>query len=187
MAERCRKGRNRAVSFSAVDAFRAIASKRDERRYDGRPIPEEVVRRILDAGRLAGSGGNRQPWQFLILESRELREGVAETVFAPRNVLGAGLVVAVVVRGKGPVAFDAGRAAQNMMLAAWNEGVASCPNGMPDAERTAEALGLGTEERPMIVLSFGYPARLRDPEARPADEWSQRANRKPLEELMRRL
>ena len=57
----------------------------------------------------------------------------------PENVLGAGLVVAVLVRGKGPVLFDAGRAAQSMLLAAWALGLASCPNGITDAGPGADA------------------------------------------------
>jgi nitroreductase len=170
-----------------VDAYLALTSKRDEREYAERPIPEDVVRRILDAGRIAGSANNLQPWRFLILEDRDLLERVAETVYVPGNLLGARMVVAIVVRGGGPVAFDAGRAAQNMMLAAWNEGVVSCPHGMPDPERTAELLGLDADERPLIVLSFGYPARPRDPGARPPEEWIRRAERKPLEEVARHL
>src|SRR6266545_676434 len=83
--------------------------------------------------------------------------------------------------------LDAGRAAQNMLLAAWNEGVGGCPNGMTDSDRTAELLGLSEDERPAIILSFGYPAKPRDPESRSAEEWSARANRKPLDELVRRI
>ena len=163
-----------------------IASKREVRDYAERPIPEDVRTRILDAGRLAGSASNRQPWRFLVLEDPDLRERVAEGVFEPANVRGAQLVVAIAVRGKGPVSFDSGRAAQNMMLAAWNDGVGSCPNGMPDRERIAELLGLEEGEEPAIVLSFGYPARPKDPERRPAEDWSRRARRKSLAELVDR-
>jgi nitroreductase len=73
-----------------------------------------------------------------------------------------------------------------MMLAAWNEGVASCPNGMPEAAKTAEVLGLVGEERPAVVLSFGYPVTPRDPQRLTAEEWSARADRKPLAELVER-
>ncbi len=170
-----------------MDAALAIASRREVREYDGRPIPADVERRIPEAGRVAGSAQNRQPWRFVVLEDRALRERVAATVFDPTNVLGAQLVVAVVVAGKGPLAFDAGRAAQNMLLAAWNEGVGGSPNGMPDPERTGELLGLRDGERPVIVLSFGYPAQPRDPTSRSIEEWLRRANRKPLEELVERL
>jgi nitroreductase len=102
-------------------------------------------------------------------------------------VRGAALVVAIVVRGGGPVASDAGRAAQNMLLVARNEGIGSCPNGMPDPDRVGRVLGLGEDERPVIVLTFGYPARARDPQRRSADGWIARADRKSLEEVVRRL
>jgi nitroreductase len=170
-----------------VDTYLAIASRRDQRRYRPERLPEEVVTRILDAGRLSGSGSNRQPWTFLVIESRARIEALAHGVFAPGNVLGAGLVVAIVVSGKGPVSFDAGRAAQNMLLAAWNEGLASCPNGLADREAVRAALALGDDETPAIVLTFGVPERDRDPESRTAAEWSARANRKPLDDVVRRL
>jgi len=170
-----------------VDTYLAIASRRDQRRYRPEPLSDDVVGRILDAGRLAGSASNRQPWTFVVPEGRSRVEAVAKTVYVPDNVLGAGLVVAVVVTGKGPVSFDAGRAAQSMLLAAWNEGVASCPNGIAERDALHAALELGEEETPVIVLTFGLPDRLRDPESRTAEDWSARANRRPLEEVVRRL
>ena len=170
-----------------MDTYLAIVSKRDWRNFADRPIPDEVVTKILDAGRLAGSATNKQPWRFLVVESGELRERLAETVYAPANVRGAALVVALVGPTGEMAAFDAGRAVQNMFLAAWNEGVVSVPNGMPDAERTAEVLGLSGDERPRIVLSFGYPAGRSDPERRSAAEWSTAANRKPLDDVVERI
>jgi nitroreductase len=166
-----------------MDTFLAIASKRDTRSYADRSIPEDVVGRILDAGRLAGSARNRQPWRFLVVESPERRGRLAEAVYAPDNVLGARLVVVI----QSSSAMDIGRCMQNMMLAAWNDGVASCPNGIADAERARAALGLGEDEPVATVLTFGYPARERDPESRPAEEWLARADRKPLDELVQRL
>ena len=168
-----------------MDTYLAIASKRDVRQYAEQAIPEDVVTRILDAGRLAGSAVNRQNWTFVVVEDRAARERVAQAVYAPQNVLGAALVVAVA--GAGLSRFDAARASQNMMLAAWNDGVASCPNGLADAEAARAALGLAGGDEVAIVLSFGYPARPRDPESRSAEEWSARANRKPLDEVVRRI
>ena len=170
-----------------MDTFLAIASKRDRRRYAEQPVPPEVERRILDAGRLAGSGSNRQPWTLVVVESRDRVEALAEAVYAPGNVQGAALVVGILVTGKGPIAFDAGRAAQNMVLAAWNDGVVSCPNGIADEEGARAALEAGREEQVAIVLSFGYPQEARDPERRSAEEWSAAANRKQLEEVVRRV
>jgi nitroreductase len=166
-----------------VDTFLAIASRREVRDYADRPVPEPVLRRILDAGRLAGSARNVQPWRFVVVEPQELRDRLAETVYAPDNVRGAAVAVAIVGRNS----IDTGRCAQNMLLAAWNEGVGGVPNGMPDPTRTAEVLGLGPDEAPAIVLTFGYPARERDPSRRFANEWSERADRKSLDELVERL
>ena len=166
-----------------MDTFLAIASKRDTRSYAERPVPEDVVERILDAGRVAGSARNRQAWRFLVVDSAELRDKLADAVYAPDNVRGARLVVAI----QSSSALDVGRCMQNMMLAAWNDGVASCPNGIADAEAARAALGLGEDEPVATVLTFGYPARDRDPESRPAAEWSARADRKPLDELVRRI
>jgi nitroreductase len=162
-----------------LDPYLAIASKRDERVYSDAPVSAEVRERILDAGRLSGSSRNRQRWEFAVVSGRA-REGLAEAVYAPENVRTAALVIAIVGEAGG---FDAGRCAQNMMLAAWGDGVVSCPNGVRDAEIAAEICGgeVGA------ILSFGYASRPRDPESRTAVEWSGRANRKPLSELVREV
>jgi nitroreductase len=173
-----------ALACASVDAYLAIASRREVRSYADRPLSDVQVRRILEAGRVAGSSRNRQPWRFLVLD--EVAHRAAETVFAPSNLLGAALVVAIVMRDGGQIGFDAGRAAQNMMLAAWSEGIGSCPNGVAHHDELSRLLGLSEDERALIVLSFGYPARPRDPERRSADEWLERADRKPFDEVVHR-
>jgi nitroreductase len=170
-----------------VDARLAITSRRDEKRYANERVPAETIERILDAGRLTGSSKNRQPWTFVLIEDAERRSRLAEGVYERDNVRTAAFVVGILVAGKGPTSFDAGRAAQNMLLAAWNEGLASSPNGVADEEVVRRELEAGEDERPAIVLSFGVPQRRRDPERRPADEWSARANRRPLADVVRRL
>jgi nitroreductase len=167
-----------------VDTYLAIASKREVREYDATPLPDDAERRILEAGRVAGNSRNRQARRFVVLRDRSVVERAAEGVFNPENLLGAALVVAVVIRGKGPLAFDAGRAAQNMMLAAWNEGIGSTPNGIADADVLRAALGLGPDEQVAIVLSFGYPTRRVDPEHRSAGAWIERADRLPFDDVV---
>jgi nitroreductase len=164
-----------------MDAFLAIVSRREVRAYDGRPLPDDVKRRILEAGRLAGSSRNRQQRRFVVLGDAE---AVSRAVWSPDNVLGAALLIAIVVSGKGPLALDAGRAAQNMLLAAHNEGIGSCPNGLADPDAMARAVGVGEGEQVATVLSFGYPARPRDPRRRSAEEWIERADRKPFEDVV---
>src|SRR5512134_135542 len=170
-----------------METWLAIASRREVRNYAETPIPADVERRILDAGRLAGSSQNRQQWRFVVVASAEKREALAGLVYTPGSVRGAQLVVAIAVSGKGPTSFDAGRCAQNMLLAAWGEGVGGCPNGMPDDATVAGLLGLREGERPAIVLTFGYPALAREPAVRTAGEWSARARRRPLAELVERV
>ena len=150
-----------------MDGYLTVVSKRDVRNYDGRPLPDDAVRRILEAGRL-----------------RELIERTAEAVYRAANLLGAALIVAVVVRGKGPLGLDAGRAAQNMMLAAWSEGIGSCPNGIADADTMRATLGIDEDEQVAILISFGYPARARDPQRRSPEEWIERADRLPFDEVV---
>ncbi len=157
-----------------METFLAIASKRDERRYADRPVAEEVLLRILDAGRLSGSSQNKQRWQFVLVSDTD---ALADAVYAPENVRTAGLVVAIV--GEAGM-FDVGRCAQNMMLAAWDAGVVSCPNGIRDPEKAAEITGGEVK----MILSFGYPQRELNVEARSAEEWSARAKRKPLDDLV---
>jgi len=158
-----------------VDTYLTIASRREVRDYADTPIPDDVRHRILDAGRLSGSSRNRQQWEFVVVTDKE---ALARCVFAPENVLGAALVVAVAGAARG---FDVGRAAENMLLAAWNEAVGSCPNGIRDAAGAERIVGAPVA----IVLTFGYPAKPRDPSSRTAEEWSARAKRKPLDDVTR--
>lgn len=166
----------RACHHLAVDVYLSIASKRDERAYADTPIPDDVVKLILDAGRMSGSSQNTQQWEFVVVETKQ--QELAQTVWAPANVRSAKLVVAICGEAQG---IDVGRCAQNMMLAAWGDGVTSCPNGLRDRQAAAEICGAEVK----LVLTFGYPARPRKPESRTAEEWSARAKRRSLDELVR--
>jgi nitroreductase len=167
-----------------MDAYLAIVSKREVREYSDRPIAPDLARRILDAGRVSGSSANKQQWRFIVVESDDRRERLAELVYVPSNVRRAKLIVVIAVPGSGPGSYDAGRCSQNMMLAAWHEGIGSCPNGTPDRAAVSDLLGLRDGEEPAIIVTFGYPARPVDPERRSPQEWIERANRKPFDEVV---
>jgi nitroreductase len=169
-----------------VDTYLAVASKRDWRSYADRPVPEDVQRRILDAGRLSGSSQNVQPWRFVVVESAEAKRQIGGLVYATSNIETCSFAIAIATEG-GKYPLDVGRALQNMFLTAWNEGVVSCPNGMPDSQAAAEALGLESGWLPVNIPSFGYPKRDLAPESKSAEEWSAEANRKPLDELVTRI
>ncbi len=169
-----------------MDTYLAVASKRDWRSYSDRPVPEDVQRRILDGGRVSGSSQNVQPWQFVVVESDEAKQRVGEVVYAAANVESCAFAVVIATEG-GRYSLDVGRALQNMFLVAWNEGVVSCPNGIKDPEAAAGVLGLDEGWLPVNIPSFGYPRRPLDPESKSAEEWSAEANRRPLDELIRRI
>jgi nitroreductase len=168
-----------------MDAYLAVVSKREVREYLARPLEPEVEHAILDAGRMAGSAKNRQPWTFLVVRDDAAVEGVAESVFEPGNIRGAAFVVAITMSGGAGI--DAGRVSQNMMIAAWALGVGSCPNGISDRVGLNRALRLDDDAKVAVVLSFGYPAKSRDPNRRSAQEWVERANRKPYDEVVREI
>jgi nitroreductase len=171
-----------------VDAYLAVVSKREVREYAPRELEPDIEHRILEAGRVAGSSKNRQARRFVIVRDEGVREEVASCVYAGDNVRGAALVVAIVVGRKGPTAFDAGRAAQNMMLAASNDGIGSCPNGIAEADRLREALEHAEDEQVATVLTFGYPAKSRrDPQSLAPEEWARRADRRPYREIVKEI
>jgi nitroreductase len=150
-----------------VEAYDAIVSKRDTRRYSRRPIPEDALQRILQAGRMAGSAKNAQPLRFIVLQSPESKDAIAKCGQWATHVVEAPVAIAIVLLPEGdePGApftlfrgpFDAGRAAQNMMVAAWSLGITSCPASMHDAEAASDALGLPEGHIVANVIAFGYP------------------------------
>jgi len=139
-----------------MDAYRCIITKRDTRVYADKPIPPDALRRILQAGRMAGSAKNSQLWRFVLLQDRARREELATCGQFSGHLPKAAAAVAIVMP-KGGYDLDAGRAAQNMMLAAHAQGIASCPVSMHDQDCARRVLGLPEEHRIPIVIVFGYP------------------------------
>ncbi len=139
-----------------MEAYRNILSKRDSRSYSSQEITDEVLQRILQAARMAGSSKNTQPWGFIVIRSDEQKASIATCGDFANHVPNAPLVIAVVLTPGGS-GFDAGRAAQNMMLAAWDEGITSCPVALHHRECAVEALGLPEDHTPAMLLAFGYP------------------------------
>lgn len=164
------------------DALLNIVGMRAIRTYADRPVADEIVQRILEAGRSSGSSRNRQPWIFYVAHTEPILSRMAPLVFAPENVKGCRLAVAIASAKGG---FDIGRCAERMMLAAWAYGVGSVPNGIKDAGSLAEMLGLDNGVSVTTILTFGYP--LRAPRQRPVEELLPRMSRLPMAEIVRYL
>ncbi|MDR7402097.1 MAG: nitroreductase family protein [Armatimonadota bacterium] len=167
-----------------MDAYRCIITKRDLRTFIDRPLPPEVLRRILNAGRMSGSSRNRQPWHFVVVRDRaRLRELATLGRFAQHVATAAAAVVLVV--DDAAALFDAGRCAQNIMLAAWAHGVASCPATLHRAEEAKAFLGVPPERVLAAAISLGYPhPRGRGPIERAALRILAGRGRRPLETLV---
>ena len=140
-----------------MDAYNCILTKRDSRAYSDQAVPEATLERVLRAGRMAGSSKNTQPWRFVVLRDAARKTELAACGQFAQHLPAAPVVVAVVL-APGGGDFDAGRAAQNMMLVAWEEGITSCPVAMHDRECASRVLGLPEGHRVAMVLAFGYPA-----------------------------
>jgi len=162
-----------------MDTYKTIVTKRDTRVFTDEPIPDDLQRRILQAGRMAGSSKNSQPCRFIVIEEQGQKEAIAKCGDFAAWIPSAPLLIAIAVPEEAPRnEFDAGRAAQNMMICAWAEQVSSCPVSMHHVECARETLGLPATYRVSVVLAFGYRARppKSAPEAarRPWDEYVHR-------------
>ena len=143
-----------------MDTYKTIVTKRDTRVFTDQPIPEDVVRRILQAGRMAGSSKNSQPCRFIVIDDPAQKEAIAQCGDFAAWIPSSPLLIALAVPEEAPRnEFDAGRAAQNMMIAAWAEDVSSCPVSMHHVDRARDTLGLPENYRVSIVLALGYRAR----------------------------
>ena len=147
-----------------MDTWKSIDSIRVVREFADRPIAEDAVNRILNAGRRAGSSKNLQRWGFIGVRDRERLKKLAHGGPFAGHIEGAALAIALVTpdpRAEGAplsVVWDLGRAAQNMVLAAWELGIGSCPATVYDHAYVHELLQIPGDHHCEYVLSFGHPA-----------------------------
>ena len=158
-----------------MDTYTCIRTKRDTRAYQDRPIPEQSLRRILQAGRMAGSAKNLQPCRFVVIQDAPKKKELTVCGQFAQHIVSAPVAVAIVLP-QGGREFDAGRCAQNMMLAAWAEGITSCPITMHDDNCALRVLRVPKGYRVSIVLALGYP-----PPSQPRPRGTPRI---PLDELV---
>ena len=133
---RCAGGPRR--SLAGMDAYLAVVSKREVR--DVRTRDRSGPRPSGGSSRPAGSpevSKNRQARRFVVVRDEACARRSPRASTRPTTCAAPRSWSAIVVGGKGPTSFDAGRAAQNMMLAASNDGVGSCPNGIADGAPAA--------------------------------------------------
>lgn len=163
----------------------AVNHKRAIRDFADRPLAEDDLAAILAAGRRAHSAKNRQRWAFIVVRDRERLAQLSTLGPWCGHVAGAAAAIALVTPDPHApdaplsITWDLGGAAAQMMLAAWELGVGSCPATVYEHERAREILGYPADLHCEFMLSFGYPA---DPDAltRP----NKAGGRKPVEDLV---
>lgn len=144
-----------------TEVFDLIKSKRAVRQFRDEPLPGEVIDEILEAGRLSGSSRNTQPWTFIAICDRDVRQALTAAGRYADQLGRAALVVAIAQPLPSPSStpdFDFGRAVQNMMLAAWARGVGSVVTRLHHVEKAAEVLGIPDDQEVRWAIAFGYPA-----------------------------
>ncbi|MFQ5897294.1 MAG: nitroreductase family protein [Candidatus Methylomirabilia bacterium] len=144
-----------------MDVTEAIRTKRAVRLFAPRPLPDDVVRRILNAGRRAQSSKNTQPWRFIAIRERATLEALSRLGAYAGHLAGAVLGVAILTPDpaqRWSIMFDGGQAAAYLQLTAWELGVASCLATIYEPEAARELLGFPADLHLNVALSFGYPA-----------------------------
>ncbi len=146
--------------MNTIEAIRAVRVIRD---YRPQPLTDEELRAIADAARKTGSSKNTQRWDFITIRDREsLRRLSGVTIYA-KHLPSAGAAIALIVPAPDPeharsVLWDLGRAAQNIVLAAWAMGIGSCPITVQDFDLAADVLGLPADRQCQYIVALGWPA-----------------------------
>ncbi len=143
-----------------MDTFDCISTKLETREYGGGRVPSEVKLKVLEAARLTASGINAQHWRFVLVQARDRIKKLAEDSTTGGWVGSADFAVLVLTDPKYNFhAFDAGRAAQDMQLTAWNYGVSSRVYTGFKKDLMTKDFGLPADLNLTVVVGFGYPAK----------------------------
>jgi nitroreductase len=162
-----------------VETWDAITSRRNVRTYDDRPISDEHLNRILEAGRRTPSSRNTQPWDFVLVTDRDRLVRLATVWRGAGHVAGSAATIALIapVTESGPqrAEYDLGQATMAMMLVAADLGIGSGHTAVGDQDLARELLGLPADRRCAYLVALGYPADrplapIRNPDRRAFDD-----------------
>ncbi len=160
-----------------MDVFEAVRTVLAVRNYKETPVPPEVVRRIVEAGRLSGSGMNSQPWHFIVVDDRDTIRRLASIARTGPYIAQAPWRLSSPLQKTKLAPADAARAIQSMMLTAWADGVGSNWVGFTGLDDVKPLLGIPNDLEVLGIIPFGYPVQ-------PGGKGKK--NRKPLSEVAHR-
>jgi nitroreductase len=168
-----------------METWDAIRARRDVRSYAERPIPEEDLHKILEAGRRAPSSQNKQRWDFVVVTDRAELKELSKVWQAAGHVAGSAATVALIApkpadgRTQASVQYDLGQAAMSMMIMAADRGVGTGHSAVSDQDLAQRILGFPDDRMCAWLLPMGYPA---DRPLKPIE----RPNRRPFDEVVHR-
>jgi len=157
----------------ANEVFETVRTILAVREYQDKPLPEDVVRRIVEAAHLTASASNTQPWHFVLVRERERLRKLGSLVRTGPYIANAAAAVIVAYEKQSRTGLsDASRAIQSMLLAAWGDGVGSNWTGFGSLENVRIESGLPDTYDVLGVLPFGYPKRkvIGNKKRKPLDE-----------------
>jgi len=142
-----------------MDVYEAVRTALAVRSYQEKDVPPDVIRRIVEAGRLTGSAMNSQPWHFIVVEDRDALRRLGELARTGPYVAQAPLAIAVAIERTRFAVSDASRAIQSMILTAWSEGVGSNWVGFLNLDEVKPLLRIPDDLDVLAIIPFGYPAQ----------------------------
>jgi nitroreductase len=142
-----------------MDVFKAVQTVLAVRSYLDKPVPQDVVLRIVEAGRLTASSMNRQPWHFIVIDNRDTLRQLGEVARTGPYIAQAPLAIVVAIEKTTFAVSDASRAIQSMVLTAWSEGLGSNWVGFLGLTEVNALLGIPESLDVLAILPMGYPAK----------------------------
>jgi nitroreductase len=142
-----------------MEVYEAVRTVLAVREFKDTPVPPEVVRQIVEAGRLTASSMNKQPWHFIVVEDGETLRQMGELAKTGPYIAQAPLAIVVAVENTRFAVSDASRAIQSMILTAWSEGVGSNWVGFMGLNEVKSLLSIPETLDILGIIPFGYPAK----------------------------
>jgi nitroreductase len=160
-----------------METFESVRTILATRQFRDTPIPDDVVREIVEAAHLTASAGNAQPWFFIVVQSADTLKQLGQLAPTGPYIPQAPLAVVVVIEKSTIAVSDASRAIQSMILTAWSRGIASNWVGFHRLDAVKPLLGIPDNLDVLAIVPFGYPVRATA---------TGKKKRKPLGEVVRR-
>ena len=168
-----------------METWDAIKARRNVREFEDRPLPEEHLERVLEAGRRAPSSRNWQPWDFVVVSDREQLKELAKVWQGAGHVAHSAATIALVLPQtddageRDRAQYDLGQATMAMLIAAADLGIGSGHAAVADQAQARQVLGIPADRYAAYLIDLGYPAdRPLRPIARP--------KRRPIEGVVHR-